>query len=174
LPKNAAPRVPLTAERLRELLAYDPETGEFRWRVNRTHGVKAGDPAGSVNREGYIRVSIYGVKYLAHRLAWLMVRGEWPPEGFEIDHENRKRSDNRGVNLRLATCSQNQANVGISRRNRSGFRGVSFCKAAGRWEAHFRDSGSKRHLGLFDTPEAAGAVAQAARAAAFGAFAGTT
>jgi hypothetical protein len=170
MPKNAAPRAPLTAERAHELLSYDPEMGEFRWRVRRGRS-KAGSQAGSPHPQGYIRIRIDGVGYAAHRLAWFWMKGEWP-QG-EVDHRNRNRAVNRWRNLRLATRPENAANASLRIDNRSGFRGVSYCKAGGRWMAYVRKAGKQRYLGLFDTPEVAGAVAQAARQAAFGAFAST-
>lgn len=90
----------LTAERLRELLHYDPSTGEFKWRVY--HGARAwpGASAGGWNQTGYVLIGIDGVKYLAHRLAWLYVHGTWPPRS--LKHRNFLRYDNRLENLLLA------------------------------------------------------------------------
>jgi hypothetical protein len=87
---------PLTAERLREQLRYDAETGVFTRRVGSGHA-RAGDMAGTVHSTGYVRISIDGGKYTAHHLAWLYVHGVWP---YQIEHINRKRSDNRIANLR--------------------------------------------------------------------------
>lgn len=103
----------LTAERLRELLTYDPETGEFRWRY--TRGCRArGQIAGTVTCLGYLTIAIDGRKYKAHRLAWLHVHGEWPYP--EIDHINRIKLDNRLVNLRRATRAENNANRVVLRK----------------------------------------------------------
>ena len=87
----------LTAERLRERLHYDAETGVFTRRFGSGHA-RAGDMAGTVHRTGYVRISIDGGKYTAHHLAWLYVHGVWPSD--QIEHINRKRSDNRIANLR--------------------------------------------------------------------------
>jgi hypothetical protein len=87
----------LTAERLRERLHYDAETGVFTRRVGSGHA-HAGDMAGSVHSTGYVRIGIDGGKYTAHCLAWLYVHGVWPSD--QIDHINRNRSDNRIANLR--------------------------------------------------------------------------
>jgi hypothetical protein len=94
----------LTAERLREILGYDPETGLFT-RLVRTGRIRAGEVAGTAHSRGYRSIVIDGRVYLSHRLAWLYVHGEWPPE--QIDHINRNRADNRLVNLRAAKQSQN-------------------------------------------------------------------
>lgn len=79
--------VNLTAERLRELLSYDPITGVFRWRMRRSN-VKAGDEAGrlltvrgsfkSGDAKVYRYIRIDGAEYMSHRLAWFYVNGSWP------------------------------------------------------------------------------------------------
>ena len=86
----------LTAERLREQLRYDAETGVFTRRVGSGHA-RAGDMAGSVLSTGYVRIGIDGAKYTAHCLVWLYVNGVWPDQ---IAHINGNRSDNRIANLR--------------------------------------------------------------------------
>ncbi len=102
----------LTAERLRELLTYDPETGHFRWVF--TKGCRAGGQiAGTVRRDGYLCIAVDGRKHKAHRLAWFYMHGRWPHP--EIDHINRSKLDNRLCNLREATRVENNANRGVSR-----------------------------------------------------------
>ena len=90
----------LTQARLKKLLSYNTDTGEFRWRVTRRGAARAGSVAGCVRHDGYVRIAIDGKRYLAHRLAWLYVHGELVPE---LDHANGVRSDNRLDNLRPAT-----------------------------------------------------------------------
>ena len=96
----------LTAERLRERLHYDAGTGVFTRRVGSGHA-RAGDMAGTVHRTGYVRISIDGGKYTAHHLAWLYVHGLWPSD--QIEHINRKRSDNRLVNLKERRATRQRA-----------------------------------------------------------------
>lgn len=102
---------PLAAERLRELLHYDPDTGVFTWRINRGLRRIKGNAAGHLHYLGYRTIRIDGQMYPASHLAWLYMKGEWPPADRQIDHENRKRADNRWANIRLATPGQNQANA---------------------------------------------------------------
>src|SRR5579862_7745832 len=97
----------ITPERLKEVLDYDPATGEFRWKTRLGGKAVAGRVAGYLDR-GYISIRIDRRIYMAHRLAWLWVYGVWP-EGW-LDHINRKKNDNRIDNLRLAEPWQNQAN----------------------------------------------------------------
>jgi hypothetical protein len=84
-----------------------------------------------------------------------MLMGFSKGEGRLVDHINGNKVDNRRANLREATLSQNQWNRTESRNNASGFKGVSFHKATGKWSAYIAVSGRMRHLGLFSTPELA-------------------
>ncbi|MCD1264056.1 hypothetical protein B5M44_04210 [Shinella sumterensis] len=143
---------PLTSDRLRSLLFYDPNSGIFTWRVDRLR-VRAGDRAGKLTRDGYIHIGVDGGRYAAHRLAFLYMTGTIP-EVF-IDHKNRNRSDNRWDNLRVATNSQNQMNTDMKSNNTSGFKGVSWHKAEGKWRADIRIGGAKVCLGYFDKSEEA-------------------
>lgn len=142
----------LTAQRVRELLDYDPKTGAFKWRKNR-RGVSALETVGTVIADGYLRITVDRHKYLAHRLAWLFVFGQWP-DG-EIDHINRNPGDNRIANLREATPSENKQNSRTYRNSSSGFRGVSYCKARRCWHARIKVNNKRRFVGSFDTPDAA-------------------
>jgi hypothetical protein len=157
----------ITAEHLRELLNYDPATGVFIWKERRK-GVRVGAVAGSIYSTGYRAIKIDQRHYLAHRLAWLYVRGEWPI--VDIDHINRQRADNRITNLRPATRSQNQANVPIWRTSSSGYRGVTR-RRSGRWGAGINAHGRRIELGTFGTPEEASAAYRAAAVAHYGKFA---
>jgi hypothetical protein len=97
---------PLTAEVLRTLVHYDPETGLFKWKTQswpRNPG-----PIEQKTPKGYTRFSVLNKRYMAHRLAWLYVTGAWPRG--QIDHINGDRSDNRWANLRDVTPSENARN----------------------------------------------------------------
>ena len=143
----------LTAARLRKILHYSKSTGLFRWRVRPSNRVHIGDVAGTMSH-GYVSIRIDGVAHHAHRLAHLYVIGRWPK--FEIDHKNRKRSNNRWRNIREATHAQNGHNKSAQSNNVSGFKGVwrrSNCIA--RWSSMIKVRGKNIHLGMFGTPEAA-------------------
>lgn len=143
----------LTVERLREVLAYDPASGQFFWKVRTSNRIKVGDRAGVVNTEGYRVIRVDGQLYGAHRLAVLHVTGVWPTH--DVDHDNRDRDDNRWANLICATRSGNCQNQGLAHGNTSGYRGVSFHRASGKWSAERVVAGVKNYLGLFPTAEAA-------------------
>jgi hypothetical protein len=80
------------------------------------------------------------------------------PDGMETDHINGNRVDNRRANLRNATPAQNQYNKGLQRNNKSGYKGVSFDKKAGKWSARIKFNMKKFHIGFYDTPESASAA----------------
>ena len=97
---------PLTAEQLRAVLEYHPETGVFFWRdrpnIRPSANARRGTMAGTrTSKNGYVSICINGRIRYAHRLAWLYIHGQWPKG--EIDHINEKRRDNRIANLREAT-----------------------------------------------------------------------
>ena len=146
----------LNAEQLRDLLSYDPNTGEFLWKRTLSPNALAGSVAGSMRPRGYRQIRISGRYYFAHRLAWLYMRGRWPSH--EIDHINMDCRDNRFVNLREATRSENARNAGIRSTNTSGFKGVTWDKSRGKWLAHIKLNGREIHLGRHKTPEEAHAA----------------
>jgi hypothetical protein len=147
----------LTADRLRELLHYEPGTGVFTWRVSRG-SCRIGD-----------KVRIDRGLYYAHRLAWLYMTGEWPAH--QIDHINGVPGDDRWANLRPATNAQNNANGSRRVTNKSGFKGVWWHKQCRKWVAAIMVNGRSRHLGLFNCPAAAHAAYVEAANKHFGEFA---
>lgn len=112
----------LTADRLRSLVLYDPETGIFRWRVGRRR-VAVGEIAGSVRADGRRLIRIDYERYLASRLAWMYIYGEWPSD--LIDHVDRNYSNDAISNLRQATEQQNRWNAGVRRQNKLGLRNIT-------------------------------------------------
>jgi hypothetical protein len=161
----------LTRARLRELLRYNPKTGQFRWRKRLSRSVKVGDLAGLVACNGYRRITIGGRMYSAHRLVWLYMTGKRC--SVTIDHRDGDPSNNRWTNLRRATVSQNNANRRRPRRNTSGFKGVHLCRTSGKWRAGIGNNGRIIHLGTFATPQAAHAAYVAAARKLYGEFART-
>lgn len=136
----------LTAERLRELLTYAPETGVFKWNAG-GKGRRLDRVAGGLHPTlGYWYIGVDRVKYPSHRVAWLYMTGKWPEH--EIDHINGVRSDNRWANLRAATKSQNMQNVRKQRDRKSQYLGVSR-HSCDRWVAYITVDGKRKHLGLF-------------------------
>lgn len=153
------------ALRLADFLHYNPSSGMFIWKVKRGQRIKPGYPAGSLDNHGYIKIMVARKMYKAHRLAWFLTHGEWPEN--QIDHINGNRSDNRIANLRLASNKQNAENRGVRSDNTSGYRGVSFDKKSGMYEASIRHNGKKVCLGFFEKAEEAALKAKKAREQTF-------
>jgi hypothetical protein len=161
----------LTAEILRNLLAYDSATGVFSWRV-RAGPCSAGSIAGSQTEQGYWVIGIGRKVYKAHRLAYLYMTGEWPSK--QIDHRNIDHADNRWNNLRHADASKNKA-------NNPGYRGRKYDLPKGVYRAwgcrtrpfvaQIRVRGENIYLGSHPTTEEAHAAYSAAANKYFGEFA---
>jgi hypothetical protein len=154
---------------LKRLLAYDPETGRFRWLVGNGKSVRSGDLAGSKCPRGYRKITVGGKCYAEHRLAYLFMTGAWPEA--EINHRNRDPSDNRWANLRPANGTQRRGNCARQAGTASGLKGVSWQKHAGMWRAQIEISGCTTHLGYFVHKETAHAAYMAAAWARYGDFA---
>lgn len=146
----------ITAEYVRSRLHYDPDTGVFTWKPkpvrfeysridNAWNSREVGTVAGGPSKHGALAISIDNVHYASHRLAWLYMTGEWPPQG--IDHKNGIPSDNRWENLRPAGQSENAQNTAIRSDNTSGHTGVSWSNQAGKWYAYINVRGKMRGLG---------------------------
>jgi hypothetical protein len=154
----------VTNERIKERLNYDPATGIF------THAVTGGRAAvGSradfSNGKRYRQVAVDRHCFSAHRVAWLLVHGEWPKG--QIDHINGDIFDNRIENLRDVTPSQNQAN----RRNTKlgpRLRGVRI--VGNRWKASIGKDNKYLHIGYYDTREQARAAYDAVSLKLFGEY----
>lgn len=150
----------LTAERLRELLHYDPATGLFTWRVAKSNRAPVGGVAGSLAVRGCVDIGVDGVRHKAHRLAWLYMTGRWPDA--EIDHRNTVPHDNRWSNLRELPHVLNSQNSRAPRSNNTtGFLGVT--RNGGRFRAQITVNGKAFNLGRYETPERAYEVYVAAK-----------
>jgi hypothetical protein len=139
---------------LQERLSYDPDTGVFRWKVKLRGPVSVGDIAGTRHSCGYLKFTHKGRPYFCHRVAWLFAYGE-DPGALEIDHANGDRSDNRIENLRLATSSNNQCNIGLRADNACGYKGVYWWERQGCWVAKVQVRGVSCRRVSFRSAEAA-------------------
>lgn len=174
-------RTTTSPERLRQLLRYEPETGKLFWLPRAAdefqsarscasfHARFAGKQAFTANSYGYRAGRVDNILYVAHRVIWAIIYGEWPAE--DIDHINGDRADNRLANLRAASRSENLCNRGMSPRNTSGHKGVYFDAQSGRWRAHIKKSGRFHFLGSFDLLDEALAARRSAETTLHGEFA---
>lgn len=148
----------LTKADLMAFLTYDPSTGVF---TRNRDGKVLGTSCAKTRR---VRIYIDGFFYLAHRLAWLYVKGEWP-SGI-LDHRDRDAGNNRFKNLRPATRGQNVANSDATW-SASGMRGVYYQAGTKLWRAKI----GRISLGYFHSKEAAGAAYTAKAIELYGEFA---
>ena len=151
---------------IHDLLRYDPESGNFYWKLNRGRLAKAGDVAGTLV-DGYIKIKIKGKLYAAHRLVFLLEDGVFP-EG-DVDHKNKIKYDNRRVNLRKATRRQNLQNTPARSNNKLGVKNVDFKKD--RYRVVLRIDGKPKYIGSYEELELATLVAEEARSKYYGEFA---
>lgn len=156
-------------KRVRELLDYDPDTGELRWRSRPRdefpslrewaawNGKCAGKVAGSTSGRGYRAVKCDGILSYAHRVIWVHVYGEIPDT---IDHINGIRDDNRLANLRSVSHRDNMRNQPRHKTNTSGVTGVVRC--GNKWTARIRTYDHNHYLGIFEDKNDAIAARKAA------------
>lgn len=156
------------ADYLRSLFTYEPETGMLRWKVKRSNK-EIGWVAGCRRGSEYWQVGIDDKLYRVHLVAWKIVTGKEPPNF--IDHEDTDKGNNRWVNLREATKSQNQANIGLLKHNTSGVKGVRWYKAYQKWSSQFTKNGKCYFVGYFDDLEEAKAAYQKRYREVYGEFA---
>lgn len=161
----------VTAAKVRDRFLYDPETGVFRWRVDRPNGVRAGQVAGSIGTHGYRYLSIDSKPCPSHRVAWLWMTGETP--SLEVDHIDGDHGNNAWANLRLASRAENNWNRGPQRNSSTGLKGVSKAHS-GKYQARIKANGVRRSLGYFDTAEEAHEAYVAAASIVHGEYARAT
>lgn len=178
---STANRIPLTADLIRSLMAYDPETGLLTWKPRPPEMFPSGDKwhtpeqmayiwnAKNAGKEacacvdgGYKQGGLFYNKLKAHRAAWAIMTGEMPKG--QIDHINGDGTDNRWVNLRLVDSAGNARNQKRHCTNTSGHTGVSWDKRTQKWEAYYWTGKTNKTLGRFDDINEAAEVARRARA----------
>lgn len=140
----------ITQSKLKKILSYDRNTGDFTW-VNRGLNSRLnGKIAGGLSR-GYTVICIHGINYRAHRLVFLYLYGDLPPD--VVDHINGVKNDNRRANLRRVSSAVNQKNLPKYKTNLSGFTGVHFCKSRDKWRSTINVNGKVKSLGYFKYKE---------------------
>ena len=149
----------LTQEIVREFLNYDPDTGKLTWRYRDRRWFNTNRAWNTWNSKfarketfcssgshGYLQGEILNKKYVAHRVIWLWMTGEWPKE--QIDHINHDRTNNKWYNLREVSKLENCKNQS-TRDNVSGCMGVYFHKRTQKWQASIKNDRKRIHLGYF-------------------------
>lgn len=160
----------VSLDRLKELLSYDPSTGEWVWIKPSKRGMKPGAVAGTkTHKSGYGQVCVDGKLYLTHRLAWFYMTGTWPEH--EVDHKDGVPGHDQWDNLRKATVLQNRHNVKGHKDSSTGVKGVSWVAKRGVYLARICHEGAKLFLGTFGSLQEASAARKEAELRYFGKFA---
>lgn len=139
----------LTSEALKQVLRYESETGLFV-------RLRTGTVAGAFDSRGYRQIQIGRKLFLAHRLAWLYMTGEWPAG--HIDHIDHRPHNNAFCNLRVVSRAGNMQNKVQRQKNNRSSRFLGVFKTPSGWAASISTDGVKRHLGTFPSEEMAHSV----------------
>jgi len=137
------------------------QDGQLFWIISRK-GRNTTKPVGSLLKNGYINFGFDGKSLLAHRVVWEMFNGKIP-DGIQIDHIDRNRSNNHIENLRLATNQQNRQN--------NSAKGFSWDNINDCFIARIYINEKIKHIGRYDTIIDARAAYLQARRKYFGEFA---
>lgn len=149
----------ITQSRIKELFDYDEATGIFIRKCN-IGKYKKDTIAGTKDKNGYIAITVDGVRTYAHRLVWLYMYGVFPAN--EIDHINGNKADNRLSNLRDVGRNVQSKNMPKVSNNGSLCIGVAKRKDCDRWAAKIQVNGKNIYLGIYRTYEEAVAARMAA------------
>lgn len=145
---------------LKEIMHYDPETGLATSLVNR-RTCKIGNILGTLDNRGYIKIKIFNIDYRMARLIWFYMTSKWP-EG-QVDHKDTDKTNNKWLNLREATSSENCTNRNVRCTSRTGVKGVGI-NAYGKYYTGIKIKGVYRYIGTYETlNEATEAYANAAK-----------
>lgn len=147
----------LTQAELKTRLHYDQETGIFTWIKYIQSKNRNGTKAGGMRADGYQAIYLRYKQYMAHRLAWLYMTGNWP--NGDLDHIDGNRQNNRISNLRECTQSLNNQNQRKAKSfNTTGYLGVSYRKENNRYRARIGLNKKVIHIGDYLTAEEAHAA----------------
>ena len=140
----------LTQSQVLKVLKYDAISGTLIW-ISNVHSKRAipNSRAGSlVTKTGYRSISLFGRTYPEHHLVWFIHYGVWPSG--QIDHINQIRDDNRIVNLRDVTVSENARNRSRNPNSKLGEHGIWFNIRTNKYVAEITLNGKKVYQKSFD------------------------
>lgn len=158
----------ITIDRLKEVLSYDEDSGNFFWKKRLSQRSSVGKLAGCKNKKR-LEIRIDGQLYLAHKLAWFMKTGNWPYH--EIDHKDLNGLNNSFKNLRYANHSLNGANIRAHKDNALGVKGVTYEKSRKKYVAQLSCGGKKVLYKRFDAMDDAKQAYDLAASQYFGEYA---
>ena len=124
-------------------IGYDYNNNQFYFDLEDYDKIK--DYCWNLTKDGY--VGGYSLKekknVLMHRLLLNVFDNKI------VDHINHKKNDNRKINIRIVTSSQNLMNTKMFANNTSGCKGVTWDKSRNKWMAHIKLNGKNKNLGRF-------------------------
>jgi len=143
-------RKDFTWAELDELLKYNPTTGQLIWKTNKhSKSIVPGTEAGCINKvNGYRTISLFGLSYPAHHIAWFMYHKDWATN--QLDHINQVRSDNRISNLREVSIAENARNRSRRLGTSTGEHGIWFDRRRYKYVAEITMNGKRVYLKRFD------------------------
>jgi hypothetical protein len=124
---------------------FEIKDGMLYNKAQRNSRVKVGQLTGS-NSGLYSLVFLNGIPWQVHRILFFMVHKFNP---INVDHIDGNKQNNHIDNLRAATVSQNCANKGLTKANKSGVKGIHWAKTSSKWNACMKINGKSRNLGYF-------------------------
>lgn len=141
--------IPLTQGQVAIVSACDSNLARLKWHAGFVTTYSNG---GNYIARRNVRVSGKCTAIIMHRIILERILRRPLKEGEEVDHIDRNPLNNKRANLRLATKSQNRRNCGKRCNNTSGYKGVSFNKRAGKWQAKITFNKKQYNLGYFTDP----------------------
>lgn len=94
-------------------------------------------------KDKYVVTTYRGKILLFHRIVMNVMNNN----DVEIDHISHINYDNRKINLRISNKIENSRNKGLTKRNTSGYTGVSWNEKRNEWEVYIFINYKKIHLG---------------------------
>lgn len=157
----------LTQELLYTL--FDYREGNLFWKKTLSNVATAGSKAGTVEKDRYIRISIEKKDYYAHRIIYMMFYGYMPKI---VDHIDGNKQNNNISNLRAISKAGNALNSKVRKDNTSGVKGVTWNKAAKKWQVQLHVGTKYKYFGVYFDLMVAKFVADAMRHKYHGEFMG--
>lgn len=167
--RHIAPPLDLLTSRL----SVDVDSGRVFWIDATKHHIRLnGKEAGCARKSSssgkhYWHIKLNGVAVKRSAIVFCAAHGRWPV--MQIDHINGDSLDDRAVNLREATPTQNAWNHKLRTKKSPLPMGVR--AIGGRFQARIAKDKTAHSLGCFDSAEDASRAYRLARTSLFGEFA---
>ena len=142
----------LTQEEIKELVGYNPITGQFTSKQKLGSRSKVvGEIIGTRISRGtsvYLQVSLKKQRFYLHRLAWFYMTGE---QANVLDHIDGNGLNNKWENLRNGTQKDNNRNILLIQHNKIDQLPLGVFKHRNKFTAAIKYNYKKIHLGVFTT-----------------------